>query len=337
MLPSSFRRRAAASLVLAAILAALLVACSGRDDASPATATPGGPGGGHLPLHEARTDLARRLDIPALDVEVRELRHAGWDGCAGVGLPGQACRELFGAGLIASFRAAGKDYRYHIFAGDIYATDFIKGATVSDGSPLPPELRQDLDAILAEYSRLELQHLRGNAIGTAITARITNIVPARWSSSCPGFIPRGVVGCTKDLVPGAVVLIAGSNGKTYRYHVGARFGIVATDFVPGRITMEPDARIIGVQQKMLADLASRLGRPEAELALKSYREVTWPDGCLGVSKPGTVCTQALVEDGFLAIYTGASGKEYRYHGAGDRFIAASFEQGATLTDPIFGE
>lgn len=317
-MPIPFPRRTAASLALIAILAAFFAACGGGDDDATATATPGGPGVARLPLYEARTDLAQRLDLPALDVELRELRQTGWDGCAGVGLPGKACREIFGAGIIASFRAAGKDYRYHIFAGDIYATDFIAGATISDGSPLPPIMLQDLNAILAEYSRLELQHLRVNAIGTAITARITNIVPARWSSSCPGFLPRGVVACTKDLVPGAVVLIAGSNGKTYRYHVGARFGVVATDFVPGRITMEPDARVIDLQGKMLADLASRLGRPETELALKSYREVTWPDGCLGVSRPGVICTQALVEDGFLAIYTGADGKEYRYHGAGVR-------------------
>jgi len=51
-----------------------------------------------------------------------------------------------------------------------------------------------------------------------------------------------------------------------------------------------------------------------------------------VQRPGEVCTDALVE-GFLALLR-AEGNEYRYHGRGDAFIAASFEDGATIVDPL---
>ncbi|MBI5949099.1 MAG: hypothetical protein HY875_13245 [Chloroflexi bacterium] len=328
----------AVCLALAALAAVFFLACSAKDGDTPVTATPTAPVAGESALFAARLDLAGRLRIAPVDVQLRQLRGAGWDSCAGVGLPGKACRELFGAGIIASFRAEGKGYRYHIFGNDFYATDFIKGATISDGSPLPNQMRIDFGAVLAEYSRLELVQLRLSP-ARIVTARITNIVPAGFSSSCPGFIPRGVDACTTDLVPGDVILIAGSDGRTYRYHVGAAFGVVATDFEFGKITMEPDPRAIELQGKMRFDLARRLGLRDDEIALKSYREVTWPDGCLGVSKPGVMCTQALVPGGFLAIYTDPAGKDYRYHGliTEPRFIAASFERGATLTDPIFGD
>lgn len=88
-----------------------------------------------------------------------------------------------------------------------------------------------------------------------------------------------------------------------------------------------------LERRMREDLAGRLGVAPAALSLDSFRKVTWASGCLGITRPGQVCSQMLVP-GFLAIWRDASGNTYRYHGSGESFIAASFEPGATLSEPF---
>jgi hypothetical protein len=132
------------------------------------------------------------------------------------------------------------------------------------------------------------------------------------------------------------VFLLWADNKTYRYHAGS-IGVIATDFETGEFIYEPEGNIRVSQQLMRQDLARRLSAPVDKVELVSYRKVTWPDGCLGVYKPDTVCTQALV-DGFLALLAGPDGKTYHYHGgpAGD-FVAASFEPNARIGEPIDSE
>jgi hypothetical protein len=71
---------------------------------------------------------------------------------------------------------------------------------------------------------------------------------------------------------------------------------------------------------MLAHLAAETGRPQSDFSLVRFEEVTWPDGCLGLAKPGTACTQALVP-GWLAVFRDSAGKEFRYRaGPGSFFL-----------------
>lgn len=100
-----------------------------------------------------------------------------------------------------------------------------------------------------------------------------------------------------------------------------------TATVPG--TVIPD----GLGAQLIADLARRLGVPPGQVSVASFRRVTWPDGCLGVYRPDAVCTQALVE-GWLAVLRDGSGKEYRYHGGDGHVLAASFEAGARIGEPL---
>ena len=83
---------------------------------------------------------------------------------------------------------------------------------------------------------------------------------------------------------------------------------------------------------MQDDLATRLHVSVGAIEVVSYREVTWPDACLGVTRHGTVCGQILVP-GFLATLT-ADGRLYRYHGSGNSFVAASFARDATVGRPV---
>jgi hypothetical protein len=82
------------------------------------------------------------------------------------------------------------------------------------------------------------------------------------------------------------------------------------------------------------DLATRLGVDIDDIDLESYESVTWPDGCLGVHVPGTVCAQALTP-GFLA--RASHGDEiFRYHGSGTAFVAVNFLPGARVAGPVPG-
>ena len=321
-------------LAVALFGAALVVAACTDDDSSgsdsSATTTSGDGGGVARPgsvLHGARLDLALRLDTSPLSIELRSLQHAGWDGCLGLLVEGEACTEQFIGGYIAFFgRGEGPPFRYHLGGARFLAVDFLDGE-VSDGSAVPAEIQTDFEAVLAAYARKDLGLLL--EIDPA-TITIEAVVPAQFSDSCIGFAQAGQA-CDDAIAPGAFVLLQ-ANGEGYRYHIARGGWLVATDFVAGTVTAEPDGGVIAVQRAMREDLASRLGVTLEGVSVSAYREVTWRNGCLGVQRPGDVCTEALVE-GFLALLQ-AEGEEYRYHGRGDAFIAASFEDGATIVDPL---
>ena len=65
-----------------------------------------------------------------------------------------------------------------------------------------------------------------------------------------------------------------------------------------------------------ADLATRLGVDEDEVAVTAVEAVTWRDGSLGCAEPGTMYTQALVEGQRITLAVGE--EEYEYHAGGSR-------------------
>ncbi len=328
---AGFRRIARRWLLGAAIVVtvALGLACQDEDEDATVSATPGGQQvvTEGAPLHEARLDAAKRAGVRTEEVSLRSLRAAGFDGCLGVAAPGQACTQQFIGGFVAVYEADEAEYRYH-FGGRrfVYADPALQ---VTDGSPTPPEIEPDLDRELAAYARADLG-LRAAGNGGA---RVTAIIPLTFPTGCMGFLPDGQDVCTDAEVDGAVVFLLGADAKTYRYHVGAN-GVIATDFVKGRITFEPNAAARVSEQLLRDDLALRLNVAVAEIEVVSYRLVAWPDGCVGVYRQEAVCAQALVE-GFLALLRGPDGKEYRYHGGPTGgFIAASFEPNARIAEPL---
>ena len=66
-----------------------------------------------------------------------------------------------------------------------------------------------------------------------------------------------------------------------------------------------------VIRAIVKDLSRRQGIPENKFKLVSYSQRTWRNGCLGVTKPDELCTQALV-DGWKVIVTDGNQK-WVYH------------------------
>lgn len=280
---------------------------------------------GEVPLLAARLDLAARLQLPVAEVRLSSVRPAGFDGCLGVYRPGEPCTEQFLAGYIAAFAAGGREYRYHFGGGRFVAASFASGARVDDGSVVPPNQAPDLAALLAAYAREDLA-LR---LAPAGAVTVTAIVPTTFPDGCLALAAPGE-GCEAALSPGAVFVLE-TNGQEYRYHAGGS-GAWQLRYAGQSSPVQLPGETLDLQLALRKDLAQRLSLPLAEVSLGAYRAVTWPDGCLGVYDPGTVCSQALVEGWSGKLLAG--GKEYVYHGAaGGRFIAASFRPGAEIREP----
>lgn len=62
------------------------------------------------------------------------------------------------------------------------------------------------------------------------------------------------------------------------------------------------------QTAALSLLSQTLSLPPGQITLVSTEAMTWPNGCLGVERPGIMCTQALVE-GYRVILE-ADGRQY---------------------------
>ena len=102
-----------------------------------------------------------------------------------------------------------------------------------------------------------------------------------------------------------------------------------------RLAAEPSAPAglpSGLPSVLRADLANRLDVDVARVRITEFCGVTWPNGSLGVVEPDRAYTQVLI-DGWLAILQ-AGAREYRFHGVGDRFIAADFVAGATVLESV---
>ncbi len=327
------RLRSLSGALVALALLAVAAGCSSRGD-DPVSATPGPLRPGEPALHAVRLDLAGRLKAEPLSLELVEVRHAGWDGCLGVIEPNKACTQIFLGGVIARFHQGDRFFRYHLGGGRFIATDFLPGKPrIEDGSPVPPEIAADLNALLAGYARGDLAlRTRGDVEQVSTTA----ITPVDFPDTCLGFLPDGGAACAERVVAGAVVILK-AGGKDYRYHVGD-VGVVATDFEKGSITMPsttpgtpgaPAAR----QEDLRRDLARRLGKPIDQISVHSYEQVEWPNGCIGVVRPNQLCIQ-VITPGFLAYLTDGD-KLYRYHGSAlGGFVALDFEPGVRAEEPF---
>ena len=68
-------------------------------------------------------------------------------------------------------------------------------------------------------------------------------------------------------------------------------------------------------QMAKADLAKRLGVPEAEIEVLEARAVVWPDAGLGCPQPGMSYIQIPFDGGLIVLEV--DGQEYNYHTGGN--------------------
>ena len=143
-----------------------------------------------------------------------------------------------------------------------------------------------------------------------------------WKDGCLGVVRMGVM-CIQGPVQGFKIILAAS-GRQYEYHMNQDGSVLVdatgkpTQAPEGTPTTEPTVEpthipvdIPPVQRKAIDAAIQALGLPADQVKLVSIEPVDWPNGCLGVTHMGMMCTQNVVP-GFRIILA-ANGKQYEFH------------------------
>ena len=76
------------------------------------------------------------------------------------------------------------------------------------------------------------------------------------------------------------------------------------------------------EQAAISLLSSTLNLPPEEISIVSTEAVEWPDGCLGVQRPGIMCTQAIVPGYRIILQAGDEQYEFRTNTSGSQVVQA---------------
>ncbi len=87
-----------------------------------------------------------------------------------------------------------------------------------------------------------------------------------------------------------------------------------------RPTPTPQEDLTPAEQAAVALLASTLNVSPDEITVLSSQAVEWPDGCLGVQRPGMMCTQAIVPGFRIILQTGEEQFEFRTNRSGSQVV-----------------
>jgi len=171
------------------------------------------------------------------------------------------------------------------------------------GSPTPPPASPTGPTSPAAGAALKALAAQLNLDPSAIT--IVSVTPQDWPDGCLGLPSPGEM-CAMHVVPGyRVVLQAGQVTHTYRTDQGG------SEVRPEKPQFGPTPGSAQLPEGLLASIAGQLQQSPSGVSLVSAEPVEWPDACLGVSTPGTVCAQ-VITPGYRVIVS-AGGAQYEFH------------------------
>lgn len=90
-----------------------------------------------------------------------------------------------------------------------------------------------------------------------------------------------------------------------------------------RPTPTQPAELTPAEEAAVARLASLLGVSAEEIRVVSTEAVEWPDGCLGIQRPGMMCTQAIVPGYRVILEANGEQFEFRTNEDGSQVAQAS--------------
>lgn len=138
---------------------------------------------------------------------------------------------------------------------------------------------------------------------------ITQATIQTWPDSCLGLAKSGEM-CAQVLVEGWRVFL--SNGQ--------QVWVYRTDTQGKTLRLEPNSNLsqlpTSVANAVFQDAAERTGLPHSTLEILEVQPQMWPDGCLGLAKPGVFCTLALVPGWEVTVASGQQRWVYRSNESG---------------------
>lgn len=85
-------------------------------------------------------------------------------------------------------------------------------------------------------------------------------------------------------------------------------------------TPAPQTDLTPAEQAAISRLSSTFNLPREEISIVSTEAVEWPDGCLGVQRPGMMCTQAIVPGYRIILQAGDEQYEFRTNESGSQVV-----------------
>ncbi|MGC9528218.1 MAG: hypothetical protein ACP5D7_22010 [Limnospira sp.] len=156
---------------------------------------------------------------------------------------------------------------------------------------------------------------------------IVSADPQTWPDTCLGLAAPDEF-CGQMLVEGWRVKVSD----------GDRTWIYRTDGRGNTLRPEPEGQTEQIPPSVASavfDAASRrLGFPHAAFRIADAEAQTWPDGCLGLSEPGTFCTQALVPGWQVTVSDGNAQLVYRTDRSGSTVKLDREASQTGDTDPL---
>ncbi|WP_413161924.1 hypothetical protein ACL6C3_24395 [Capilliphycus salinus ALCB114379] len=188
----------------------------------------------------------------------------------------------------------------------------------------PPEQVDSLPSGVAEAVRQELSQQTGVS---PEKLTITDVERQTWPNTCLGLAQSDEL-CGQMLVEGWRVVV--SNGR--------QSWVYRTDLNGRVIRLETNQSVsnlpVSVANTVFQDAANRSGLPHSALRIVEAQSETWPDGCLGLGEPGTLCTLALVPGWQVKIVSGRERWVYRTNESGSLLRldqqASQFKDSASL-------
>ena len=170
------------------------------------------------------------------------------------------------------------------------------------GLPTPTSAATSLEPVTLRIATAAQADLAQRLGLPAEAVTLLSVTPAQWPDACLG-LPAPDEACAEMIVEGFRVVLE-AEGRTYTYR---------TDREGQHMRLEnlspstPPA--VEAAQRYLAE---RLGlRDPSAVAVIGVEEVTWPDACLGLSRPGEMCAQVLTPG--YRITLEAAGQRYTLH------------------------
>jgi ribosomal protein L20A (L18A) len=133
--------------------------------------------------------------------------------------------------------------------------------------------------------------------------QVVRVEAVDWPDSCLGCTHPGQA-CLEVITPGYRILVRAA-GQEYEYHASRTEVVFCPQQQPGDWG-EAQPQV----ERVVADLAARLGISPEEIVVQEVREVEWRDSSLGCPKPGYGYLQVITPG--YQILLQARGRTYDY-------------------------
>ena len=175
---------------------------------------------------------------------------------------------------------------------------------VVEGTPVPTEEATVEATVEAASGDAAIVALVSEALAAELQidvdqVEVVSMEAVEWSDSCLGISDPETM-CSMAITPGYRIVLS-VDGVEYEYHTNedGSIALLASDEV---------AEIGSLAAQALAD---ELQISVDTVEVVSTEAVEWPDSCLGVNDPETMCAQ-VITPGYLVVLS-VDGEQYEYH------------------------